>query len=303
MAASAVTKQMGKVALNIWQLLPPKLQQWPAVRALGAGVHRLSRRFSNRGQVESTWFLRNEPLLLTIAEIVDQKFTNNEPVRLCIMGCSTGAEMFSVLWAIRKKRPDLKIVPVGVDISKSALDKARAGRYQRDDWELRGKIPDDVFSELFDVDGNELRIKGWISEGVQWVLDDARDLEIVQHLGQQDILVANNFLIHMKPREATACLDNIIQLVRPGGFFVCQGVDLEIRERAVEEFHLEPIPTRIEEIHDWDFLDLRYRWPLKYDGLEPLNKGRKDWIQRYAAVLRMPNGSKAERASMGTAKN
>jgi hypothetical protein len=103
------------------------------------------------------------------------------------------------------------------------------------------------------------------------------------------MVIANNFLVHMKQREATACLGNVIRLVRPNGFFVCRGVDLDIRERAVDRLNLRPIPIRIEQIHGADpDLDARRHWPWKYYGLEPLDKKRKNWVQRYACVFQAP---------------
>jgi SAM-dependent methyltransferase len=265
--------------------------------AAGSWIHKLALTFSGRSQSKSTWFLRNEPLLLTIRDLVAGGFISDLALRLCVVGCSTGNEIYSILWMIRKAQPNLKILPIGIDISESAIARARAGRYSLHDSEItagplhsRSKpvLSEESIRELFDKNGEQLKIKNWIAEGIRWEVGDARDPGIVEKLGVQDIVIANNFLVHMKQREATACLGNILRLVKPDGFFVCRGVDLDIREIAAERFRLRPVQMRIEEIHNADpDLDARRSWPWKYYGLEPLDKRRKNWVRRYASVFQV----------------
>src|SRR5207253_4376605 len=100
----------------------------------------------------------------------------------------------------------------------------------------------------------------WIAEGIEWRLASDRGLPAT--LGLQHIVLANNFLVHMREPEAMSCLCNVIQLVRPDGLLVCRGVDLDIRQQVVQEFQLQPIGTRIEEIHNSESaLDAPHGWP------------------------------------------
>jgi chemotaxis methyl-accepting protein methylase len=278
----------------LWRGLP---RGWVAkfpLRTIGTGINALSRRFSHRGQTQGTWFLRNEPLILVIRDLVDANFKLGDRVRLCSMGCSTGAEIYSVLWAIRKARPDLRIDAIGTDICESALAKARAGCYSRNDPEIVGPycppepavLAEDTIHELFDDHGDQLKTKAWIAEGVRWVVADLRDARAIAALGPQDIVLANNFLVHMKPPQAAACLSILAEAVNPGGLFVCRGVDLDLKKLFLG-LQLTPVALRIEEIHNAaPFLDTPRHWPWKYCGLEPLDKSRADWVQRYAAVFR-----------------
>ena len=289
---------MRRAAEQGWERLPVKWRESAALIAAGSWVHRVSCRFSQREQSESTWFLRNEALLLTIRDLVMERFKRDEQIRLCVVGCSTGAEMYSILCVWRKACPNLNVVPIGIDISEPAVSKAEAARYTRGDSEIvRGflrsepkPLPEESIAELFETSGNELRVKDWIRRGANFQVADARDPELARKLGFQDVVVANNFLVHMKPPAATACLWNVIRLVRPGGILVCRGVDLDVRERAVRDFGLTPVILRIEEIHDSELnIDARRYWPWRYFGLEPLNKKRKDWMERYASIFRVPS--------------
>jgi SAM-dependent methyltransferase len=101
-------------------------------------------------------------------------------------------------------------------------------------------------------------------------------------------VIANNFLCHMKPPEAEACLRNIARLVRPGGYLLVSGVDLDVKASVARDSGWRPIRRLLEEVHDGDPA-VRGDWPWKYWGLEPLSKRRQDWALRYAAVFEVPD--------------
>ena len=139
---------------------------------------------------------------------------------------------------------------------------------------------------LFDREGDQVRVKPRFREGITWHLGDARDPSLVRALGPQDIVVANRFLCHMPPEEAEACLRNLTQLVKPGGYLFVSGVDLDVRIKVAQEFGWKPITELICEIHEGD-QSLRRSWPLNYSSLEPLDQNRADWQTRYASVFQL----------------
>jgi chemotaxis methyl-accepting protein methylase len=296
--SNALIKYAGRIGGSFWEFIPTRIRVRRPVRNLGDWIHLLSRKFGDRNQSISTWFLRNRPSLLTIMDLVNANFPAGSSLRLCVVGCSTGAELYSVLWTLRKARPDLQIFSLGMDISQPAVEKARNGRYLQDGAEIRGGImhplavpvlSEDSLLELFVRRGEEFEIKQWIADGAEWKVADARDPHTISELGLFDIVLANNFLIHMKESEATDCLYKVAKLVKPNGFLICRGVDLSIREQVARQLNLKPIPSRIEEIHNADgAIDAQLDWPWKYWGLEPMDKTRKNWIQRYATVFQVP---------------
>src|SRR5262249_52280628 len=103
-------------------------------------------------------------------------------------------------------------------------------------------------------------------------------------------VVANRFLCHMHPEEAEACLRNLAQLVKPGGYLFVSGVDLDVRTKVVRALGLRPLTQMIREIHEGD-PSLRRDWPLAYWGLEPFDQSRIDWTMRYASVFQQPERS------------
>jgi chemotaxis methyl-accepting protein methylase len=56
--------------------------------------------------------------------------THGATLRVAVLGCSIGAEVYSILWTIRSARPDLNIVLHALDISKEILDFAERGVYE-----------------------------------------------------------------------------------------------------------------------------------------------------------------------------
>jgi SAM-dependent methyltransferase len=178
-----------------------------------------------------------------------------------------------------------------VDISRDVLEIAQKGIYSLESPEL---VDEPIFErmtqremqEMFDREDDQVKIKSWIKEGINWHCGDAGDPGIVDVLGPQDLVVANRFLCHMVPAEAEKCLRNIARLVKPGGHLFVSGIDLDVRTRIAIDMNWEPLRDSIEAIHDGD-PTLRVDWPFAYWGLEPFNKNHPDWNIRYASVFRI----------------
>jgi chemotaxis methyl-accepting protein methylase/mannose-6-phosphate isomerase-like protein (cupin superfamily) len=289
----------------MWDKLPPSFTGLAPIRRYGDFLHMVARRQGKRAQALATLFLRNRPELELIGRLL-QGVTPGGSLRVTLLACSIGAEAYSVAWKIRSLRPDLKLTFNAVDISSPAVEFAKAGVYSSGASELtktnvfEGLSSDDI-DELFQRDGDALTVKPWINEGIKWQVGDAGDAEVVDALGPQDIVVANNFLCHMSPADAERCLRNIGRLVTPNGYLFVGGIDLDVRTKVALDLGWEPVQELLEEVHDGDSYLRRY-WPSLYAGLEPLDKKRKDWRIRYAAGFRIGHTSNHE-AAVGDARS
>jgi mannose-6-phosphate isomerase-like protein (cupin superfamily)/SAM-dependent methyltransferase len=289
-----------KVNGILWRKLPASFSNlWP-VRSYGNLLHTLARRHGVRAQAPSTYFLRNRPQLELIRRLIERR-AETDPLRVAVLGCSTGVEAYSIAWRIRSARPDLKLTLHAMDISKQAVEFGECGKYslaapELTDSDVFERMKEAEMMDLFDRDGDVVRVKSWIKEAIKWQVGDAADPEIIDALGQQDIVTANNFLCHMPPAMAERCLRNIARLVRPYGYLFVSGIDLDVRARVAADLEWLPVEELIEEIHEGDPCN-RKLWPYYYVGLEPLNKKRKDWKRRYAAVFQvLPSEKKASDA-------
>jgi SAM-dependent methyltransferase len=223
------------------------------------------------------------------------------PLRVAVLGCSTGVEAYSIAWSIRSARPDLKLDMHAVDISKRAVEFAKCGRYslvapQHTNTNIFERMNEAEMAELFDRDGDTVTVKPWIKEVIDWRVGDVTQPETIEALGPHDIVTANNFLCHMPPLMAERCLRDIGNLVRPYGYLVVSGVDLDVRTKVAADLGWRPVQELLEEIHEGD-PGMKMFWPWNYVGLEPLNKKRRDWKRRYAAVFQVLPGDKKARGA------
>jgi hypothetical protein len=275
---------------SFWRLVPPRLHNLYLVRACGDWLHSLVLLHVTRRQYFGTYFLRNRPLLELMRRLIAHR-PKGSSLRIAVLGCSIGADVYSILWTIRSARPDLKVLLCALDLSKNILSLAEKGVYAPDTSELVGssifeRLTPHEKVEMFDWEGDQATVKPWLREAVTWKQGDASNPELIRFLGPQDIVVANNFLCHMGPAAAQDCLRNIAGLVDRGGYLIASGVDLDVRATVARELGWRPVPELIEEIHEGD-PELRGAWPCQWWGLEPLNKKRADWQMRYAAVFRL----------------
>lgn len=260
----------------------------------------------------------------------DQKAYGSK-LHISVLACSKGAEVYSILWTIRSARPDLRLRAHAVDISQEILEFAERGVYSLKNLNISNSSNEELSGEkgdvtwntcrdqnapifermtdveedgMFELQGDQARIRPWLKEGITWLRGDAGDAELVHALGPQDMVVANRFLCHMEPSAAEKCLRNIARLVKPGGYLFVSGVDLPVRTRIAREMGWKPVMDLIREIHEGD-PSLRRGWPLEYWGLEPFNDDRPDWKTRYASVFQIgePTSLEVEVAGRQRCKN
>ena len=288
---------------RLWNNLPASFTALRPIRSYGNFLHTLVRIQGSRGQLFHTFFLRNRPALELIRRLIEA-ISTADTLRVAVLGCSTGAEAYSVAWRMRSARPDLKLNLQAVDISKHAVEVAKCGVYSPEASQFAGtdlfdRMTAAEIEELFDSDGDVLTVKSWIKEGIKWHVGDVGGSEILDALGPQDIVVANNFLCHMDAPVAERCLRNIARLVRPCGYLFVSGIDLDIRTRVAEDLDWNPVQELLEEIHDGD-PRMRTNWPWNYSALEPLDKRRPDWRLRYAAAFQLVASCEGGRYSNST---
>jgi chemotaxis methyl-accepting protein methylase len=269
----------------LWNKAPASIMRLSPIRSYGKVLHRVACVQEFREQVFSTFFLRNRPELELIRRLVDRKKAG-ETLSVAVLGCGTGAEAYSVAWRIRSARPDLRLMLHAVDISGAAVEFAKRGVYSLTTPELTStpifeRMTAAEMNDFFDRNGELMKVKSWVREGINWQVGDVGDPKTLDPLGPQDVVLANNFLCHMEAAEAERCLRNIARLVRPHGYLFIAGIDLDIRTRVACDLGWKPLEDLLEEVHEGDPW-MRSLWPCHYGGLEPLSKRRRDWKIRYA---------------------
>ena len=273
---------------RIWRALPARTRGSRPMQAYGRWLHALVCRRASREMYTGTMFLRNRPALELMRRLAAKK-PEGSTVSLTVLASSIGVELYSILWTLRKARPDLRFNSVGVDTSQEVLCVAEKGAYGPQssefvDASIFERLTEREGQEMFDWEGDQAHVKPWLREGITWRLGDASDPELVAALGPQDIVVANNFLCHM---DAQRCLRNFARLVAPGGYLFVAGVDLDLRTKVAVELGWKPVEELTAEIHEGDPSVRGDWWPWEWWALEPLDRKRRDWQMRYASVFQI----------------
>lgn len=155
---------------RLWSKLPSSFTALSPMRLYGSFLHRLARIEGIRGQALSTFFLRNRPELELVRRLLEGK-SNGATLSVAVLGCSTGAEAYSVAWKIRSARPDLKLIVQALDISKRAVEFAKSGVYSLTGSQLTTtnifeRMTTAEMNELFDRNHDVVTVKAWIKEGI-----------------------------------------------------------------------------------------------------------------------------------------
>ncbi|HEY2651696.1 MAG TPA: CheR family methyltransferase [Solirubrobacteraceae bacterium] len=284
----------------IWKRLPTGARDLRPIRAYGSRLHSVVARQADREMYLGTLFLRNRPALELMRRLV-QKAEPGATVKITVLGCSIGVEVYSILWTLRRTRPDVEFIVNAVDISPDAVRIGAEGVYgtealQLVDWPIFEGLTDDERQGMFDWEGDVARVKPWLRRDTTWQVGDASDPDLIAKLAPQDLVVASNFLCHMPAPSARSCLSTLAELVGPGGHLFVTGVDLDVRTEVARDLRWEPVSELRAEIHDGDKL-VRNDWPWRWWGLEPLDTGRPDWELRYSAVFKRP-GAVAQASSV-----
>jgi chemotaxis methyl-accepting protein methylase len=302
-----------KQVRRIWRHTPNSVRMSWAGRAYARYVDKVVRRSSDRTQSFTTFFLRNRPELELLQTLTRDKPKGAE-LKITVLACSKGAEVYSMVWAIRSARPDLQISLQAIDISPAIVEFAKRGVYSlrkpqstdvssdtyvRSDCDVEAipssdpnhwlfkYVSDEEMEAIFDIRGDQAVVKPWLREGIHWFCGDANDPNLMIQLGEpQEIVVANRFLCHMRPQDAMNCLRNIGHLVAPGGYLFVTGIDLDVRTAVAREQGWIPVARQMREIHDGDE-SLHSGWPTQWWGLEPFDETRRDWQMRYASVFQI----------------
>jgi chemotaxis methyl-accepting protein methylase len=331
-AGSRITRRILSLYISqsgrVWKHLSPSVRNWSVVRAWGRHLDRLVRLSADRKQYFATFFLRNRAELELLRRLADQK-PRGARFDMTVLACSKGAEVYSMVWAIRTARPDLQLHLHAIDISQEIVDFAAQGVYSLSGSDAMASANEEAAKEkgdvswntsrdqnasmfervsaeeigaMFETTGNQATIKPWLRQGITWMCGDAGDPGLLAAIGPQDVVVANRFLCHMEPPDAQNCLRNIGRLVKPGGYLFVTGIDLDVRTKIAQEQAWSPIQDLAREIHEGD-TSILAGWPLEYWGLEPFDDRRSDSQIRYASVFRVGEPASESRELAGSERS
>lgn len=207
------------------------------------------------------------------------------PLRIVVVGCSNGAEAYTIASVLIARAPAIEFVVDAYDIDGGVIEKARSACFDRDEV-LNNKILTAEFIQAtFDADGESYRVKEGVAARVRFHVADVLNPEFAGQAGRCDILFAQNFLFHLTRRDAIRAFENLCELLGPRAVLFADGMDLGLRQKLTRAGRLVPLDFRIREIHDEARRARAVGWPEQYWGLEPYLTFSADGRRRYATIF------------------
>lgn len=254
--------------------------------------HKLALRVHTRENSTFTGFLRLptqfDALAGPVAASIATSNGRTATAAVTVMGCSNGAEAFTIASILKRRCPDLRFRVKAYDIDPDCIRQATSARYRADEIYNNHIITAEFVQSTFDRDGDLYVIKPEIAELVEFAQGNVLDVDLASRVAGSDIVFAQNFLFHLTRDVARLALENLLRMAKPGAALFIDGTDLDLRYRFVRRQRLIPLDFKIEEIHNEARRARAVGWPYSYWGLEPFLTYRRDWRRRYATILLVP---------------
>lgn len=262
-----------------------KLKDQPAWNMLR---HWLALRVDPRTNSTFTGFLRLPSQFEALTGPVVGFLTRGQPkprLRIVVIGCSNGAEAYTVASLLIARRPDVEFEVDGYDINPDMCEKARSGRYEAGEVLNNQLLTAEFMQATFDVRNDVYHVKPGIAARTRFQVADVLSAGLAKQIGPCDIVFAQNFLFHLDRKAAVRALDNLCSLLKPRAALFIDGMDIDLRRKGTRRQGLAPLDFRIEEIHNEARRARAPGWPYAYWGLEPYMTVAADWRRRYATIF------------------
>lgn len=142
-------------------------------------------------------------------------------------GCSTGQEPFSIALVFREffaESTDWRMNILATDISNEVLKRANRGKYSQ--LEVNRGIKPSMLLKYFQRDGVEWQIKDEVRQLVEFRRMNLLQIDLPPQ--SMDIVFLRNVLVDFDAEVRKNILDNIRQVLRPGGYLFVGRSDCEI---------------------------------------------------------------------------
>jgi chemotaxis protein methyltransferase CheR len=169
---------------------------------------------------ETTFFRDTDPfeyLAGTVLPTLIEARKVSRQLRIWYAAASTGQEPYSVSMQMREQFPVLeswRVVQLATDLSRPALERAKAGRYSQ--VEINRGLPAKLLVKYFDRHGLEWEIKDHIRRMVSF--QEMNLNGVWPAMGTFDIVFLRNVMIYFDLEAKKRILGNIHRMLAPDGY-------------------------------------------------------------------------------------
>jgi chemotaxis protein methyltransferase CheR len=135
-------------------------------------------------------------------------------LRIWSAGCSTGQEAYSIAMTLGEMAAlaDWTIEIVGTDVSRLAIEQARAGRYSQ--FEIQRGLPIRQLLRWFDGADDQWQARTELRARVRFTVHSLFD---PPPPGRFDIILCRNLLFYFLPHVRRGAFDRLAQAIAPDG--------------------------------------------------------------------------------------
>ncbi len=208
-------------------------------------------------------------------------------VRIVILGCSNGAEPYSVASVLRSRHPDLEFHIDAFDLDSDVVRKAKSMCYTSEEVfsnETGTDQFDDFVKNTFDMENDVYHIKSDVGRHVKCGVANVLDSKLKEKIGTADIVYVQHLLIHLKVGDQKKAFRNIYSLLNPKAALFAAGNEYDALQKLTTRYDLWPLEYKIEQIHR-EVGVYGKGWPWAYVGVEPFDDLGKGWKRRYSTIF------------------
>lgn len=176
---------------------------------------------------ESSFFRDNHPfeaLRKTVLPDLLRLRQAERQLNIWCAACSHGQEPYSVAMLLREHFPELatwNVSLLATDISRDALARARAGRYNQ--VEANRGLPASLLVRYFEQHGTDWQIQSSLRGKVEF-----RELNLAQPwptLPRMDLIMIRNVMIYFDIPTKKSILGRLARLLKPDGYLLLGGAE------------------------------------------------------------------------------
>lgn len=161
-----------------------------------------------------TSFFRDRPVFAALRDLAIPTLAGRSP-RVLSLGCSNGAELYSVAILLAETGLLEGAELLGIDCRAEAIRQAAAGTFPL--VALEGVDPG-LLRRHFEPEGSgSLKARATLRRALSWRVEDGT---CGVPAGPWDIVLCRNVLIYLQPPIAAAMVERIARELAPGGFLV-----------------------------------------------------------------------------------
>lgn len=191
------------------------LQTRRDIKLTGAAVEALAGR--------DTWFFRlreqYDLILSELLPVLARARGRTRPIRIWSAGCSTGQEAYSMAMNLAEETGligDLQVEIIGTDISRRAVERARAGAFSQ--FDVQRGLSIHRLVKHFEQSGKDWRLKTPIRSAVRFEADNL--LNPSDTIGQFDIIFCRHVLSTLTPDARKRVIGNLAARCAPDGYLL-----------------------------------------------------------------------------------